>query len=149
MQNISPSATAIGCTHHKAVFYLCCWHTVCQSVCHCVCTVSPVSVGATVSTDPGSPPASITFASVTSFDQTSYCHFLRPSTPHSTRPVCRPTRMFRSTSVASTTDLQGGDGGGYKVKTVEDLKNKQTRKRNFHQRGYNSILCLSLLSQKL
>lgn len=77
----------------------------------CVCTVSPLPVGVTVSTNPGSPPASITFASVTSFDQTSYCHFLRPRTPHSTRPVCRPTRMFRSTSVASTTDLQGGGGG--------------------------------------
>lgn len=85
----------------------------CVSVCfYCARSQSPVSVGAKVSTDPGSPPASITFASVTSFDQTSYCHFLRPSTPHSTRPVCRPTRMFRSTSVASTTDLKGGDGVG-------------------------------------
>lgn len=69
----------------------------------CACCVS-------VCTDPGSPPASITLASVTSFDHTSYCHFLRPSTPHSTRPVCRPTRMFRSTSVASTTDLQASKG---------------------------------------
>ncbi|TNN59924.1 hypothetical protein EYF80_029890 [Liparis tanakae] len=50
-------------------------------------------------------------SSVTSFDQTSYCHFLRPRTPHSTRPVCRPTRMFRSTSVASTTDLHMGAEG--------------------------------------
>lgn len=57
-------------------------------------------------TNPGSPPASITLASVTSFDQTSYCHFLSPSTPHSTRPVCRPTRMLRLTSVASATDLR-------------------------------------------
>lgn len=59
------------------------------------------------STNPGSPPASITLARVTSLDHTSYCHFLRPSTPHSTRPVCKPTRMFRLTSVASATDLQG------------------------------------------
>lgn len=59
-----------------------------------------------VETDPGSPPASIMFARVTSLDQTSYCHFLNPRTPHSTRPVCNPTRMFRSTSVASATDLQ-------------------------------------------
>lgn len=84
---------------------------VCVCVLCCICTESSLSVGVTVRTDPGSPPASITFASVTSFDQTSYCHFLRPSTPHSTRPVCRPTRMFRSTSVASTTDLQGGEEG--------------------------------------
>lgn len=64
----------------------------------CACTA--------FSTDPGSPPASITLASVTSFDHTSYCHFLRPSTPHNTRPVCKPTRMFKLTSVASATDLQ-------------------------------------------
>lgn len=56
-------------------------------------------------TDPGSPPASIMLASVTSLDQTSYCHFRSPRTPHSTRPVCKPTRMFRFTSVASATDL--------------------------------------------
>ena len=45
------------------------------------------------------------FARVTSFDQTSYCHFLSPSTPHKTRPVWIPTLIFSSTSVASTTDL--------------------------------------------
>ena len=38
-------------------------------------------------TYPGSPPDSIMFASVTSLLQTSYCHFLSPSTPHNTRPV--------------------------------------------------------------
>lgn len=75
------------------------------------------------STDPGSPPVSITLARVTSLDQTSYCHFRRPSTPHSTRPVCKPTRMFKLTSVASATDLQEQNtwsvcvcgGGGCKV----------------------------------
>lgn len=65
---------------------------------------------ATPNTDPGNPPASITLAKVTSLDQTSYCHFLRPSTPHSTRPVWRPTRIFKSTSVASTTDLREKKG---------------------------------------
>ena len=55
---------------------------------------------------PGSPPASILLASVTSFDQTSYCHFRRPRTPQRTRPVWMPTRMFSWTSVASTTELK-------------------------------------------
>ena len=55
---------------------------------------------------PGIPPASILFARVTSLDQTSYCHFLSPRTPQSTRPECKPTLMFSSTSVASTTDLE-------------------------------------------
>lgn len=57
-------------------------------------------------THPGSPPASIMLASVTSLDQTSYCHLRRPSTPQSTRPVWIPTLIFNCTSVASTTDLQ-------------------------------------------
>lgn len=57
-------------------------------------------------THPGRPAASITLASVTSLDHTSYCHLRRPRTPQRTRPVCSPTRMFRSTSVASATDLQ-------------------------------------------
>lgn len=54
---------------------------------------------------PGSPPASIMLARVTSLDQTSYCHLRRPSTPHSTLPVWIPTLIFSCTSVASTTDL--------------------------------------------
>lgn len=47
-------------------------------------------------------------ASVTSLLHTSYCHFLRPSTPQRTPPVCSPTRMFSCTSVCSQTDLQKG-----------------------------------------
>ena len=59
-------------------------------------------------THPASPPASMLFARVTSLDQTSYCHLRSPRTPHSTRPLWMPTRMLRSTSVASTTDLRQG-----------------------------------------
>ena len=40
-----------------------------------------------VSTYPGSPPASILLASVTSLDQTSNCHLRNPRTPQWTRPV--------------------------------------------------------------
>lgn len=69
-------------------------------------------------TNPGSPPASITLASVTSLDHTSYCHFLSPRTPHSTRPVWRPTRMFRFTSVASATDLQVHEESHDNIKTL-------------------------------
>lgn len=54
---------------------------------------------------PGSPPASILLARVTSFDQTSYCHLRSPNTPQSTLPECIPTRIFKLTSVASTTAL--------------------------------------------
>lgn len=57
-------------------------------------------------TYPGRPAASMTLARVTSLDHTSYCHLRRPRTPQRTLPVCKPTRMFRSTSVASATDLQ-------------------------------------------
>lgn len=57
-------------------------------------------------TDPGMPEASMWLASVTSLLQASYCHFLSPITPHSTRPVWIPTRIVRSTSVASRTALQ-------------------------------------------
>lgn len=57
-------------------------------------------------TYPGKPAASMTLARVTSLDHTSYCHLRRPRTPQSTLPVCSPTRMFRSTSVASATDLE-------------------------------------------
>lgn len=56
-------------------------------------------------THPGSPPASMLLAKVTSLDQTSYCHLRNPKTPHNTRPEWIPTRMFSCTSVASTTDL--------------------------------------------
>lgn len=38
-------------------------------------------------THPALPPASIWLASVTSLDQTSNCHFLRPRTPQCTRPL--------------------------------------------------------------
>lgn len=54
---------------------------------------------------PGNPPDSMALASVTSLLHTSYCHFFSPSTPHSTRPVCMPTRMFRFTPVDSHTKL--------------------------------------------
>ena len=46
-------------------------------------------------THPGMPPDSILFASVTSFDQASNCHFILPRTPASTDPVWIPTRMSR------------------------------------------------------
>ncbi len=55
---------------------------------------------------PAMPPASILFASVTSLLHTSYCHFFKPRTPHSTLPVWSPTRMLRLTSVDSHTDLE-------------------------------------------
>lgn len=54
---------------------------------------------------PAWPPASIWLASVTSLDQTSNCHFRRPSTPQCTRPLCMPTRMFTFTPVTSRTNL--------------------------------------------
>ena len=56
-------------------------------------------------THPGNPPASIWFAIITSSDQTSYCHFLKPSTPDSTAPVWTPIRMSTFASVASRTSL--------------------------------------------
>lgn len=56
-------------------------------------------------THPGTPPASIWLARVTSCDQTSYCHFWSPITPHRTFPECTPTRMLMSTPVASRTFL--------------------------------------------
>lgn len=60
----------------------------------------------------------MTLASVTSLDHTSYCHLRRPRTPHRTRPVCNPTRMFRATAVASATDLYTqaqGVGWGHRL----------------------------------
>lgn len=54
---------------------------------------------------PGTPPASMWLASVTSCDHTSYCHFRRPITPHRTFPEWTPTRMLMSTPVASRTFL--------------------------------------------
>lgn len=56
-------------------------------------------------THPGTPPASIWLANVTSCDHTSYCHFWSPITPHRTFPECTPTRMLMSTPVASRTFL--------------------------------------------
>lgn len=56
-------------------------------------------------THPGTPPASIWFANVTSSDQVSYCHFFRPNTPHRTRPVWMPIRISTLTPVASRTSL--------------------------------------------
>lgn len=55
---------------------------------------------------PGTPPASIMLARVTSLDQTSNCHFLRPSTPQCTRPVWIPTRMFTSVPVTFRINLK-------------------------------------------
>ena len=64
-------------------------------------------VSSKVETYPGTPPASMLLASVTSFDHTSNCHFLNPSTPQCTRPVWTPTRMFStSTPVTLRTKLQ-------------------------------------------
>lgn len=54
---------------------------------------------------PGTPPASMWLANVTSCDHTSYCHFRRPMTPHRTFPEWTPTRMLISTPVASRTFL--------------------------------------------
>lgn len=54
---------------------------------------------------PGTPPASMWLASVTSCDQTSYCHFWSPITPHRTFPEWTPTRILMSTPVASRTFL--------------------------------------------
>lgn len=62
-------------------------------------------------TRPGSPPDSMWLASVTSFDHTSNCHLRRPRTPHRTRPEWMPTRIFRLTSVDSTTDLRDTGNG--------------------------------------
>jgi len=58
-----------------------------------------------VSSYPGTPPASMWLASVTSCDHTSYCHLRRPITPHRTFPEWTPTRMLMSTPVASRTFL--------------------------------------------
>lgn len=55
---------------------------------------------------PGTPPASMWLAKVTSWDHTSYCHFCRPITPQRTFPECTPTRMLMSTPVASLTFLK-------------------------------------------
>jgi len=55
---------------------------------------------------PGTPPASMWLARVTSCDQTSYCHFWRPITPQRTFPEWTPTRMLMSTPVASLTFLK-------------------------------------------
>ena len=55
---------------------------------------------------PALPPASMWLASVTSFDHTSNCHFLSPSTPQCTRPLWIPTRMLTLTPVTSRTSLQ-------------------------------------------
>lgn len=46
---------------------------------------------------PGTPPCSMWFAIMTSFDQTSKCHFLSPRTPHITEPLWMPILMLRST----------------------------------------------------
>lgn len=50
-------------------------------------------------THPGIPPDSMWFAIITSFDQTSKCHFLLPNTPHITEPLWMPMRIFKSTCV--------------------------------------------------
>lgn len=56
-------------------------------------------------THPGTPPDSMWLASVTSSLHTSNCHFLRPSTPHNTFPVCMPIRMSTLNPAASLTNL--------------------------------------------
>ena len=48
-------------------------------------------------TYPGIPPDSNLLAIVTSFDQTSNCHFRRPRTPHKTEPEWTPILMDSST----------------------------------------------------
>lgn len=50
---------------------------------------------------PGTPPDSIWLAMITSFDQTSKCHFLSPNTPHITEPLWMPMRILRSTYICS------------------------------------------------
>ena len=70
--------------------------------CFMVCRIRAI----TVETYPAWPPASIWLANVTSLDQTSNCHFLRPSTPQCTLPLWIPTRMFTFTPVTSRTSLQ-------------------------------------------
>lgn len=57
------------------------------------------------SSHPGTPLASMWLARVTSWDQTSYCHFCSPMTPQSTLPECTPTRMLISTPVAARSFL--------------------------------------------
>lgn len=59
-----------------------------------------------LSSHPALPPASMWLANVTSFDHTSNCHFLSPSTPQCTRPLWMPTRMLTLTPVTSRTNLQ-------------------------------------------
>lgn len=54
---------------------------------------------------PGTPADSMRLARDTSWDHTSYCHFLRPITPHRTFPEWIPTLMLMSTPVASLTCL--------------------------------------------
>lgn len=58
-------------------------------------------------THPASPPLSILFASVTSSDQTSNCHFRKPRTPQRTLPLCTPILMSILLPVASLTILDG------------------------------------------
>jgi len=55
---------------------------------------------------PGIPPLSRWFASVTSYDHTSNCHFRRPRTPHSTDPLWIPILMFRSTFIKKKKKLE-------------------------------------------
>lgn len=91
---------------------------------------------------PGTPPASMWLASVTSCDHTSYCHFCRPMTPHSTFPECTPTRMLMSTKVASRTFLKN------KHQTGSHIWEKWKKKRRFDlltrklKRTQNKCLCL-------
>jgi len=75
------------------------------NVCHLFNTVPTFNADMSF-TYPGTPPDSIWLAMVTSSDQTSNCHFLSPSTPHSTEPEWTPIRMSTSTHVASRTFLQ-------------------------------------------
>ena len=57
-------------------------------------------------TNPGTPEDSIWFASVTSSDQTSYCHLRSPKVPDITEPVWMPIRISTSTPVASRIKLK-------------------------------------------
>lgn len=72
----------------------------------CTVELKLFTLQSTFITYPGTPPDSMCMASVTSSDQTSYCHLMRPITPQSTFPEWIPILMSTMTLVASRTDLK-------------------------------------------
>lgn len=71
---------------------------------------------------PGMPPLSMWLAKVTSFDQTSNCHLIRPKTPQWTLPVWMPTRIFTFTAITSRTKLRIKNDKEERKKTYENLR---------------------------